>query len=133
MGMRQMRCWPRSILIMLPLGSSEIVFLGKGKLRYGSLSSSSFIIIVIIGSVFLGMVVMVLNEISLQGEVITEPELGKREVVQFMVPVFVEKSSCMEDDASDVKGNGVNGVKRVTQKAGNDGPVIICGLNNGGT
>ena len=91
------------------------------------------IIIVIIGCVLLGVVVSVLNEISSQGEAITKPELGKREAVQFVVPVFVEKSSCMEDATSDIEGDGVNGVKRVTQKAGNDGLVIIRGLDNGGT
>ena len=38
----------------------------------------------------------------------------------------------MEEATSNVEGNGVNGFERVTQKSGNDGPVIIQGLNNGG-
>ena len=37
----------------------------------------------------------------------------------------------MEDATGDIEGNGVNGVEGVTQEAGDDGPVIIQGLNSG--
>ena len=84
-----------------------------------------------ISGVFFG-IVTVCNEFSLLGEAVTEIILGGREVVQFMVPVFIDKSGCMEESAGNVKGNGVDGFKRVTQKTGDDGLVVIKGFNGRG-
>ena len=41
MGTRPIICWPRRSLIASPLGSSGIVFVGKGKLRYTDWASSA--------------------------------------------------------------------------------------------
>ena len=49
-----------------------------------------------------------------------------------MVPVVIDKSGCMEESAGDVKGNGVDGFKRVTQKTSDDGLVVIEGFNGRG-
>ena len=86
-----------------------------------------------IGGVSFG-IVAVCDEFSLLGEVVAEIVLGSREVVQFIVvpAVVIYKSGCMEESTGNVKGNGVDGFKRVTQKTGDDGLVVIKGFNGRG-
>ena len=50
----------------------------------------------------------------------------------FLIPVVVDKSGSMEESRSDVNGDGVDGFKGVTQKAGDDSPVVVEGFNGRG-
>jgi hypothetical protein len=85
------------------------------------------------GSMFA--IVLRLDEVACQGETITEEEVGDGDTGGVVVPSghTGDKSGCMEDASGDIEGNRVDGVERVAKEAGDEGPVILSGFDDGRT
>ena len=72
------------------------------------------------------------DEFAFFVEVVTNIVVSGREMFGFLVPMVIDKSGSMEEAAGDVNGNRADGFEGVTQKAGNDGLVVIEGFNGRG-